>query len=157
MKTLLPYRPCRSCSAGYRFTLVNGVAFFAGCALGVATIAATPPEDAQNTESPDRIRNPSRQLPTTMNTKVYVRNLDAGMTESALRGLFAVYGNAGEVNLPLRRGSGQSSGFAFVTMATPEGARSAIHALNGMSVGSGTIEVSEARPHEGRGVRARGW
>ena len=92
-----------------------------------------------------------------MNAKVYVRNLSAATTESELRDLFAAYGNVAEVNVPTERGSGRSRGFAFVTMATPEGAQSAIQALNGNSVGASTIAVSEARPNEGRGARARGW
>ncbi len=92
-----------------------------------------------------------------MNTKVYVGNLSTTTTESELRDLFSAHGNVAEVNVPTDRPSGRARGFGFVTMATPEGAQSAIQALNGKLVGSNTIAVSEARPHEGRGVRARGW
>jgi cold-inducible RNA-binding protein len=85
-----------------------------------------------------------------MNTKVYVDNLTAATTEDELRGLFSAYGNVAEVNVPIDRASGRSRGFAFVNMATPEGARSAIRALNGKTIGTCTLTVSEAWPHEQR-------
>lgn len=83
-----------------------------------------------------------------MNTKVHVDNLAATTTESDLRELFAPYGNVSEVNVSTDRASGRSRGFGFVTMATPEGARSAIQALNGKAVATRTLTVSEAWPHE---------
>lgn len=92
-----------------------------------------------------------------MNTKVYVGNLSTTTTERELRDLFSAHGNVAEVNVPTDRSSGRARGFAFVTMATPEGAQSAIQALNGKLVGPNTIAVSEARPREGGGLRARGW
>ena len=85
-----------------------------------------------------------------MNTKVYVDNLAAATTESDLRDWFSPYGNVAEVNVPTNRTSGRSRGFAFVTMETLEGARSAIQALNGKTLGSSTLTVSEAWPHEQR-------
>lgn len=92
-----------------------------------------------------------------MNTKVHVGNLSDATTEHELRELFAAYGNVAEVNIPKERPSGRSRGFGFVTMATSEAAQSAIHALNGKTIGANTVSVSEARPNEGRSVRARGW
>jgi len=81
-----------------------------------------------------------------MNTKIYVGNLGDATTENDLRALFSAHGNVAEVNLPKERPSGRSRGFGFVTMATPEGARSAIQALNGTTIGTNTVSVSEARP-----------
>jgi cold-inducible RNA-binding protein len=83
-----------------------------------------------------------------MNTKVYVDNLAAAATEGDLRDLFSPHGNVAEVNVPIDRTSGRSRGFGFVTMATPEGARSAIRALNGRAIGTGTLTVREAGLHE---------
>jgi cold-inducible RNA-binding protein len=83
-----------------------------------------------------------------MNTKVYVDNLTAATTEGELRDWFSPYGNVAEVNVPIDRASGRSRGFAFVNMATPQGARSAIRALNGKTIGTITLTVSEAWPHE---------
>jgi RNA recognition motif-containing protein len=85
-----------------------------------------------------------------MNTKLYVDNLTAATTESDLRDLFSPHGNVEEVNVPTDRTSGRSRGFGFVTMATPEGARPAIQALNGKAIGTCTLTVSEAWPHEQR-------
>lgn len=85
-----------------------------------------------------------------MNTKVYVDNLAAATTENELRDLFSTYGNVGEVNVLTDRTSGRSRGFGFVTMATPEGARSAIQALNGKAIGTCTLTVSAAWPNEQR-------
>ena len=83
-----------------------------------------------------------------MNTKVYVDNLAASTTDAELRDWFSPYGNVAEVNVPSDRATGRSRGFAFVNMATPQGARSAIRALNGKTIGTVTLTVSEAWPHE---------
>lgn len=85
-----------------------------------------------------------------MNTKVYVDNLTAATTENDLRDVFSAYGNVAEVNVSTDRSSGRSRGFGFVTMATPQGARSAIQALNGKAIGTCTLTVSEAWPNEQR-------
>lgn len=85
-----------------------------------------------------------------MNTKLHVDNLSVSTTENDLRDWFSPYGNVAEVNIPTNRASGRSRGFGFVTMETPEGARSAVQALNGKTLGSSTLTVSEAWPHEQR-------
>jgi RNA recognition motif-containing protein len=90
-----------------------------------------------------------------MNTKLYVDNLTATTTERDLRDWFSPHGNVAEVNVPLDRPGGRPRGFGFVTMATPEGARSAIHALNGKTIGTCTLTVSEAWPHEQRNASLR--
>ena len=98
--------------------------------------------------------NPIQKRPI-MNTKVYVDNLAAATTEGDLRDLFSPYGNVAEVNVPIDRTNGRPRGFGFVTMATPEGARSAIRALNGKAIGTCTLAVSEARPREQRTASPR--
>ena len=90
-----------------------------------------------------------------MNTKIYIDNLAAATTESDLRDLFSPYGNVAEVNVPMDGTNGRPRGFGFVTMATPEGARSAIRALNGKATGGCTLAVSEAWPHEQRTASPR--
>ena len=57
-----------------------------------------------------------------MSTKLYVGNLSYNVTENDLQDLFAKHGPVSEVNLMMDRLSGRPRGFAFVTMATPEGA-----------------------------------
>ena len=83
-----------------------------------------------------------------MNTKLYVSNLTPATTEGDLRDLFSLHGNVVEVNVPMDRTNGRPRGFGFVNMATPEGARAALQALNGKAIGTCTLTVSEARPHE---------
>ena len=85
-----------------------------------------------------------------MNTKIYVDNLTNATTETELVNVFSRYGNVAQVNIPLDRASGRTRGFGFVTMATPEGARAAIQALNGKVIGTCTLTVSAAVPGEER-------
>ncbi|HTQ51162.1 MAG TPA: hypothetical protein VMJ12_10655 [Candidatus Acidoferrales bacterium] len=80
--------------------------------------------------------------------KVYVDNLAAVTTERELLDLFSSYGNVAEVSIAVDRISRKPRGFGFVTMATSEGARSAIQALNGKAMGTCTLTVSEAWLHE---------
>ena len=82
--------------------------------------------------------------------KVYVDNLAAVTTERDLIDLFSPYGNVAEVNIAVDRANHKSRGFGFVTMATSEGARSAIRALHGKEIGSHNLIVSEAWPNEER-------
>jgi RNA recognition motif-containing protein len=89
-----------------------------------------------------------KSLETIMNTKVYVANTAAVTTENELMDLFSPYGNVVKVNVPNDGAGGWLRGFGCVTMATPEGARSATQALNGKVVGPGTLTVSEVPPRE---------
>jgi len=83
-----------------------------------------------------------------MNTKLYVGNLSFDTTENDLQDLFTQHGPVSEVNLITDRMSGRSRGFAFVTMATPEGAQAAIAALAGKDLQGRALTVNEARPRE---------
>ena len=78
-----------------------------------------------------------------MNTKLYVGNLASTATEKDLQALFSPHGNVAEVNLPVERESGRSRCFAIVTMATPQGARAALLALNGKKVEARVLTVNE--------------
>ena len=85
-----------------------------------------------------------------MNTKLYVGNLSYNVTENDLQDLFAQHGPVTEVNLMLDKMSGRPRGFAFVTMATKEGADAAVQALNGREWEGRALTVNEARPREDR-------
>ena len=85
-----------------------------------------------------------------MNTKLYVGNLSYDITENDLQDLFSPHGTVAEVHLPLDRDTGRPRGFAFVTMATPEGAQAATDALNGQNQAGRNLVVNEARPREER-------
>jgi len=71
-----------------------------------------------------------------MNTKIYFNNLPDSVTENDLTDLFSTYGNIVNVHIATDRAG-------FVTMITPEGARTAIEALNGKALSSGTLILSE--------------
>jgi cold-inducible RNA-binding protein len=85
-----------------------------------------------------------------MNTKLYVGNLSYDITQNDLQDLFSPHGTVTEVHLPLDRDTGRPRGFAFVSMATPEGAQAAIDALNGQNQAGRNLTVNEARPREDR-------
>jgi cold-inducible RNA-binding protein len=91
-----------------------------------------------------------------MNNQVYVDNLAAVTTERELMDLFSAYGNVMDVNIAVDRASQKPRGFGFVTMATPEGARAAIQALNGKAIGTCTLTVSAAWPREARASSPNG-
>ena len=86
-----------------------------------------------------------------MNTKLYVGNLSYQTTENDLQDTFSQHGPVSEVNLMLDRATGRPRGFAFVTMATKEGADAAIANLNGKELDGRALTVNEARPREDRG------
>ena len=85
-----------------------------------------------------------------MSNKLFVGNLSFDTTENDLQDLFEKFGPVTEVNLVTDRMSGRSRGFAFVTMATDEGAQSAISGLANQSLHGREIKVNEARPREER-------
>ena len=78
-----------------------------------------------------------------MSTKLHVENFAATTTYNELMVLFSAHGNVAEVNLPVDRVNGRPRGFGTVTMATPEGARAAVEALNGKQIGAHTLRVNE--------------
>ena len=91
-----------------------------------------------------------------MNTKLYVGNLTYDINEKDLQELFSPHGPVAEVKLMQDRETGKPRGFAFVTMATTEGAQAAIQALNGKDVKGRALTVNEARPREERGPGSSG-
>ena len=83
-----------------------------------------------------------------MTNRLYVENLPPSATESSLRELFSQKGPVTEVKLMVDARTGVSRGRAFVTMATPEIAQTALHSLHSSSLGGRNIAVTEARPPE---------
>jgi len=85
-----------------------------------------------------------------MNTKLFVGNLSFETSELELQDMFAACGPVSEVNIVTDKFTQKPRGFAFVTMATPEGAQAAIQQLSGKSVNGRNLTVNEARPREER-------
>jgi cold-inducible RNA-binding protein len=85
-----------------------------------------------------------------MSNKLFVGNLSFETSELELQDLFATCGPVTEVNIITDKFTQKPRGFAFVTMATPEGAQAAIQQLAGKSVNGRNLTVNEARPREER-------
>jgi len=85
-----------------------------------------------------------------MSRKLYVGNLPFQTTETDLESLFASSGDVAQVTVMRDRETGRARGFAFVEMATDEGASKAIETLNNTSYGGRNLSVNEARPQEPR-------
>lgn len=85
-----------------------------------------------------------------MDTKLYVGNLSYETTEDDLRSLFTQAGTVSEVALIKDRSTGDSKGFAFVTMDNEDDANKAIHQFNGQSLANRDLKVNIARPRENR-------
>ena len=83
--------------------------------------------------------------------RIYVGNINFKTTEDDLRELFSPHGEVEEVAVVTDRDTGRSRGFAFVTMANDDEAKTAIEAVNGTEVSGRTMNVNEARPRTGGG------
>ena len=86
-----------------------------------------------------------------MGKKLYVGNLDYGVTDSALEQMFAAHGTVESAQVIIDRDTGRPKGFGFVEMNTEQEARAAIAALNGAQSGGRSLTVNEAKPREDRG------
>jgi RNA recognition motif-containing protein len=92
-----------------------------------------------------------------MGTKLYVGNLNYNTTEEALREAFSANGReVASVSIIMDRETGRSRGFAFVEMATAEGAQQALQELDGADLEGRTLRINEAREREARGARPFG-
>ena len=83
-----------------------------------------------------------------MGKKLYVGNLDYGVTDSALEQMFAAHGTVESARVIMDRDTGRSKGFGFVEMGSDQEAQAAIAALNGKEVDGRSLTVNEARPRE---------
>ena len=85
-----------------------------------------------------------------MGRKLYVGNLPFSTSEQDLQELFASSGQVESVNVMRDMATGRARGFAFVEMATEEGARKAIADLHDRSFGGRNLTVNEAKPRPER-------
>ena len=89
-----------------------------------------------------------------MSSRLYVGNLPYHATEDLITQHFASSGEVKAVNLMIDRMSGQSRGFCFVEMASPDAAQKAIADLNGKDFAGRSLRVDvaeERRPGGGGG------
>jgi RNA recognition motif-containing protein len=85
-----------------------------------------------------------------MNEKLYVGNLSYSTTAEDLRKLFAQAGTVSACDLITDRDTGQSKGFAFVTMGTQAEAEKATTMFNAYKLGERALTVNTAKPREAR-------
>ncbi|HLE89749.1 MAG TPA: RNA-binding protein [Anaerolineales bacterium] len=89
-----------------------------------------------------------------MEVKLYVGNLSKSTTQEELNTLFAGAGEVASINIIKDRTSGESKGFAFVTMSAQSEADKAVSMFNSYSLSDHELKVDLARPREQRGFGA---
>ncbi|GMR19166.1 MAG: RNA-binding protein [Patescibacteria group bacterium] len=82
-----------------------------------------------------------------MATKLYVGNLDYGVTDDSLGELFAQAGSVVSA-VVISDQSGRSKGFGFVEMSSEDEAKKAIEMFNEKDMQGRNIIVNEARPRK---------
>ena len=83
-----------------------------------------------------------------MNPKLYVGNLDYGVTGDQLGELFAKAGKVVDAVVINDKYSGRSKGFGFVEMSSDKEAKKAIEMFNGQDHEGRKMIVNEARPQK---------
>lgn len=87
-----------------------------------------------------------------MEAKVYVGNLSKSTTQEELSTLFAQAGDVLATDIIKDRKSGESKGFAFITMSAQSEADKAVSMFNAISLGDMILKVNLANPRPTRGV-----
>jgi RNA recognition motif-containing protein len=87
-----------------------------------------------------------------MEAKLYVGNLSKSTTQDELNVLFAQAGEVTAAEVIKDRKSGESRGFAFITMSAQSEADKAVSMFNAYSLSDHALKVSLAKPREQRGV-----
>ena len=81
-----------------------------------------------------------------MDVRLYVGNLAKSTTDAELKTLFAQAGSVASVDMVIDRTSGESKGFAFVTMSEQAEADKAISMFNAYSLADKELKVNVAKP-----------
>lgn len=81
-----------------------------------------------------------------MNIKVYVGNLSKSTTRAELIALFAQAGEVAAVDVIKDHRTGESRGFAFVTMKAQDEAEKAVNMFNAFTLNDQVLKVSAAKP-----------
>jgi cold-inducible RNA-binding protein len=80
-----------------------------------------------------------------MEAKLYVGNLSKSTTQEELNTLFAQAGTVTTTAIIMERKTGESKGFAFVTMSEQSEADKAVSMFNAYSLGDHELKVSPAK------------
>jgi RNA recognition motif-containing protein len=84
-----------------------------------------------------------------MPSKLYVGNLAYSVSSDDLRELFSQVGQVQSATVISDKFSGQSKGFGFVEMGSPDEAANAIQHFNETELKGRNLRVNEAKPREG--------
>lgn len=87
-----------------------------------------------------------------MEVQVSVRNLSKSTTHQQLNSLFEQAGDVTAVQIIQDRISGESKGFAFVTMSAQSEADKAVSMFNSYALDDHFLQVDLVRPRERRGL-----
>ena len=87
-----------------------------------------------------------------MEAKLYVGNLSKATTQEELKSLFTQAGEVVAADIIKDRKSGESKGFAFITMSAQSEADKAVSMFNAYRVGEKALKVNLANPRTVRGV-----
>lgn len=80
-------------------------------------------------------------------TKLYIGNLPFDTSQDEIYSLFEEYGDVKDCYVPMDRETGQSRGFAFVSLS-PEDAQRAIDETDGFEFDGRILRVNEAQPKQ---------
>jgi RNA recognition motif-containing protein len=86
-----------------------------------------------------------------MGNRLYVGNLSFHATADTIRAAFAPFGVVSDVHVASDRETGQSRGFAFVTMGTSQEAQNAMAQMNGAMLDGRSLRVNDAEERQGGG------
>lgn len=86
-----------------------------------------------------------------MSQKLFIGGLPFSTSSDELGQLFNQVPGVENVAIVTDRDTGQSRGFGFVEMATPEAADEAVRKFNGTTLGGRTLTVEIAKPSAPRG------
>ncbi|XP_010933305.1 polyadenylate-binding protein 7 [Elaeis guineensis] len=77
-------------------------------------------------------------------TNLYMKNLDQDITEELIELKFSEFGKISNVKIA-KDDNGNSKGFGFVNFESPDSAKRAVEAMNGVQLGSKTLYVARAQ------------
>jgi RNA recognition motif-containing protein len=86
-----------------------------------------------------------------MGNRLYVGNLSFQADSETVRTAFSAFGEVTDVHLVSDRETGQSRGFCFVTMGSPDAANKAIAQMNGTMLDGRALKVNEAEERQNSG------
>jgi RNA recognition motif-containing protein len=90
-----------------------------------------------------------------METELYVGNLSRSTTREELVALFARAGDVTAADVVKDRKSGESRGYAFITMSAQNEADKAVSMFNRYALSEHALKVSLAKPRQQRSITDR--